>query len=187
MKIDVTRIEGYDDMTLEDKVAMLEGYDIPEPDMSGYVKKETFDKAASETAEWKRKYNSLLSEEEQRTVARDEELQELRREVEEGRIERQVAEIKTQYLEVGYDGEMAEEIARATVAGEHGKVFQIHKRFLDARDKKVEAELIARTPRPTGAGVSTSPKPMTKEEIVAIKDPEERHRKIRENLEEFEN
>ena len=63
MKIDVTKIEGYSEMSAEEKLAALESYTIPDPDYTGYVKKDAFDKAASEAAEWKRKHNALLSEE----------------------------------------------------------------------------------------------------------------------------
>ena len=40
MRIDTSKIEGYEDMTPEQKVAALEGADIPDPDYSGYVKKD---------------------------------------------------------------------------------------------------------------------------------------------------
>ena len=46
-KIDTAKIEGYADMTAEEKLAALEGYDIPEPDMKGFVTKAQFDKTAS--------------------------------------------------------------------------------------------------------------------------------------------
>ena len=47
-KIDVTKIEGYANMTAEEKLKALEGYSIPEPDMSSYISKDQFDKLASE-------------------------------------------------------------------------------------------------------------------------------------------
>ena len=38
-KIDTGSIEGYADMTAEEKLAALEGLELPEPDMSGFVAK----------------------------------------------------------------------------------------------------------------------------------------------------
>lgn len=38
-KIDVTQIEGYAEMSAEDKLKALEGFDIPDPDYSGYVRR----------------------------------------------------------------------------------------------------------------------------------------------------
>ena len=42
-KIDVSKIEGYAEMSAEDKLKALEAYDVPDPDMSGFVSKEQFD------------------------------------------------------------------------------------------------------------------------------------------------
>ena len=36
-KIDVSKIEGYAEMSAEDKLKALEAFDIPDPDYSGYV------------------------------------------------------------------------------------------------------------------------------------------------------
>ena len=49
-KIDVSQIEGYESMSVEDKLKALEGFEIPSPDFSGHVKKDLFDKTASELA-----------------------------------------------------------------------------------------------------------------------------------------
>ena len=59
-KIDVTQIEGYAEMSAEDKLKALEGFDIPDPDYSGYVKKDVFDKTASELAGVKKQLKDKL-------------------------------------------------------------------------------------------------------------------------------
>ena len=41
-KIDISKIEGFDAMTLKQKVEALQGFDFPDPDYSGWVRKETF-------------------------------------------------------------------------------------------------------------------------------------------------
>jgi len=189
MNIDVTKIEGYENMTPEEKVEALEKfeYEIPEPDYSGYISKKRFDEVASEVAEWKRKHNALLSEEEQKKIAHDEELAELRKEVEENRKERTLAEHKAQYISVGYDEELAEDTARATIEGDIGRVFSNHKKFLDAHDKALETRLLAKTPRPDSTGVKNTEAPKTKDEIMGIRDTEERQKAIAENIELFEN
>ena len=63
-KIDVTQIEGYADMTAEEKLKALEAFDVPDPDYSGYVSKEQFDKTASELAAKKKELSEKLSEDE---------------------------------------------------------------------------------------------------------------------------
>lgn len=42
-KIDISAIEGYEAMSAEEKLAALEAFEIPEPDYTGFVKKELFD------------------------------------------------------------------------------------------------------------------------------------------------
>ena len=53
MKIDLTKIEGYENMTAEEKIAALEGFDVQQ-DYTGYVRKDLLDKANSEAADYKR-------------------------------------------------------------------------------------------------------------------------------------
>ncbi len=49
--IDTSTIEGFDDMTADEKVTALLGFQIPDPvDLSGYVKKDVFDAKATEAA-----------------------------------------------------------------------------------------------------------------------------------------
>lgn len=39
-KIDISKIDGYADMTPEQKIAALEAFETEDPDYSGYVKKD---------------------------------------------------------------------------------------------------------------------------------------------------
>ena len=76
-KIDTTQIEGYAEMTAEQKLAALEKMDIPEKvDLAGYVKKSVFDAKASEAAAASRELKSLkaanLTEEQKLQQAREE-------------------------------------------------------------------------------------------------------------------
>ena len=60
MKIDMTNIPGYSDsMSDTEKLNLLLGYNIPEPDYSGYVKKEVFDNTARDLSEYKKKCKAL--------------------------------------------------------------------------------------------------------------------------------
>lgn len=78
-KIDVSKIEGYENMTPEQKIAALEGYDTPDPDYSGYVKKDVFDKTASELAEKKKQLQAKLTEDEAAKQKEQEEREKLQR------------------------------------------------------------------------------------------------------------
>lgn len=68
-KIDTSTIEGYAEMTADQKVAALEALTVPDAvDLSQYVSKATFDKKATEAAESSRRLKALkdatLTEEE---------------------------------------------------------------------------------------------------------------------------
>lgn len=78
-KIDIASIEGYrEDMTPEEKLALLENYEIPETkaDYSGYVKKDVFDKKASEAAGYSKELKALkeaaMTEEQKKAEAEKE-------------------------------------------------------------------------------------------------------------------
>ncbi len=147
-KIDISKIEGYAEMTAEQKLAALEAYDIPDPDYSGYVKKEAFDKTTSELAEWKRKHNALLSEEEQKKQANEEELTSLRQQVADMKKKELIAGHKAKFLAMGYDETLADSTAQAMADGDTDKVFANQKKFLETHDKSIKAELLGKTPKP---------------------------------------
>lgn len=60
-KIDISKIDGYADMTPEQKIAALEAFETEDPDYSGYVRKDIFDKTASELAAKKKELNEKLN------------------------------------------------------------------------------------------------------------------------------
>lgn len=183
-KIDVTKIDGYADMTAEQKLAALEGYDIPDPDYTGYVRKEVFDRTASSAAEWKRKHNALLSEEEQAKIAREEELTNLRNSVAQMTREKMIAQYKAEYISMGYSEALAAKSAEAAADGDTATVFANQKAFLEAHDQVLKANLMQSTPTPPG-GTGGS-QAWTKAKIMAVKDTRERQRLIAEHIELFE-
>lgn len=61
MKINTGKIEGYENMTLEQKLAALESFEVDEPDYTGYVTKEVFDKTASELATSKKQLREKMT------------------------------------------------------------------------------------------------------------------------------
>lgn len=183
MKIDVTKISGYSDMSAEEKLKALEEYNIPDPDYSGYVRKEVFDKTASEAAEWKRKHNALLSEEEQAKIAREEELTNLRNSVAQMTREKQIAQYKAEYIALGYSEALAAKSAEAAADGDTATVLANQKAFLEAHDLAIKAGLMQNTPTPPG-GTGGS-QAWTKAKIMEVKDTRERQRLIQENIDLF--
>lgn len=81
-KIDASKIEGYEEMSVEEKLAALENYEYEDNSSEIEKLKAVISKANSEAAEWKKKHNALISEDEQKKQAAEEELQALREQVE---------------------------------------------------------------------------------------------------------
>lgn len=152
-KIDVSKIEGYESMTPEQKIAALEGFEHPDPDYTGYVKKETFDATASELAALKKKSKEQLSEEERKAQEAAEELTALRNEVESLRNEKTVSDHKAKLIAQGYSEELADSTAKAIANGDTATFFANQKKFLEDYAKSVKADSLKKTPAPaTGKG-----------------------------------
>lgn len=155
-KIDTSTIEGYADMTLEEKVAALEAFEY-EDNLSEIERyKNAASKANSEAAEWRKKHNALLSEDEAKKLAEEEEINTLKQQVAEFKKEKLVAEHKAHYVSLGYDEDLAGETALALVDNDTDKVFANQKRFLETHDKKYKAQLMGENSTPP-AGQSGDP------------------------------
>lgn len=165
-KIDITKIEGYADMSAEDKLKALEAYEIADPDYSGYVKKEVFDKTASELAAKKKELNEKLSAEEQSKIAEQEKLTDLQNKYDALLKESEISKYKANLLGMGYDDALAAETAQAMADGDTDKVFANQKKHLENVEKKVKAEVLKGTPKPDGNGQGTEA--MTLDKLKAM-------------------
>lgn len=150
MKIDVSKIEGYESMGLEDKLKALENLDLPDPDYSGYVKKDLFDKTASELAQKKKELRNRLSEEEASKLKETEERKELQEKYEFLLHKTAVSENKAKLLGLGYEENLASETAEAMVNGDLNKVFESQKKHLENFEKQIRAQTLKSTPKPVG-------------------------------------
>lgn len=162
--MDTSKIEGYADMTAEQKLAALEGYEPEAPDLSGYVKKELLDKASSEAAGFKKQLRERMSAEEQAEVDRQQKQQEMEtryQELEErfNALQKQttVSQYVTQLTSMGYDDKLAKDTAEAMAAGDAQKVLQNQAKFLEAREKQMKADALKRMSAPKGGGEETPP------------------------------
>lgn len=182
-KIDTTAIEGYADMTPEQKLAALEAFEVADPDYTGYVKKDVFDKTASDLAKLKKEQMAKLSEDERAKQEREDELQQLRDMNAKLLKDMNLSKYKAQYLAMGYDDALATETAQAWVDGDSDKVIANHSAFAASLEKKIKAGMLGdmKTP-PAGSGTKT----ITQDDIMAIKDDAERQRMIAEHLDLFE-
>ena len=147
-KIDISKIEGYEAMTPEEKLAALEAFEMPDPDYTGYVKKELLEKANSEAAGYKKQLREKMSQEEQEKVQQAEALAAMQTELEALRTEKAVSEYTAQFLGIGYDEALAKSTAMALQKGDMQTMFKNHAKFTADREKALKAELLKSTPTP---------------------------------------
>lgn len=165
-KIDTTKIENYANMTAEEKVKALEAYEFEVDNSDVERLKTAVSKANSEAAEWKKKHNALLSEEERKEAERLEAQQAIEKEIAELRKEKTVTENKAQFISLGYDEKLAGETANALADGNLSKVFENQKIFLEQIKKVQRAEALAGASEPpAGTGKTAA---MTKEQFNAL-------------------
>jgi hypothetical protein len=151
-KIDVSTIEGYSEMTAEEKLAILEAMELPEPDFTGWVKKDALDKVASEAASYKKQLREKMTAEEEKAEREAEERAALQARVQELERERTIGSYVANYLAMGYEEKLAKASAEALVNGDMETVFENQKVFATSREKALKAEILKSTPRPA-AGV----------------------------------
>lgn len=180
-KVDVSKIEGYADMSAEEKIAALEAYEVEEPDYSGYVKKEVFDNTASELARKKKELKDMLTADEQKEQADKEAHDKLQADYDKLLRESTVSKFKAKFLGMGYEEKLAEDTAIAMADGDSEKVFANQKKHIDSVEKKIRADVLKDTPKPTPDGDS---KLITKE-IYRKMSPLERIEYAEKNPEEY--
>ena len=172
------KIENYETMTPEEKLAALEAYD---PEKDGFVSKAVFDKTATEAADYKKQLRAKQSDEEAKAAKEAEEKAALMARLEELEREKTVGTYTTSYLALGYDEKTAKATAEALAKGDMETVFANHKTHNETREKALRAELLKQTPPPASG---TPDKGMTLEKFRQM-SPQERYEYSVSNPEEY--
>lgn len=151
MKIDVSKIEGFAEMTAEDKLTALMGYEFDEPkapDASAEVTKlkAALSKANSEAADWKRQFRDKQTEQERAEAERAENEKAMQEELAALRRGKVVDEYAKKCMGMGYDAELAAECAEAMADGRFNDVFAAQQKFMEAKAKEIEANALNKQP-----------------------------------------
>lgn len=184
--IDVSKIEGYDKMTAEEKVAALEAYNFEGEGSDAETEKlrKALSKANSEAADYKKKLNEKMTAEELEKAERERAQKELQEKYDALLREQSIAGFAAKYREQGYDEKLALDTATALYEGNHDKVFENSKKFHTELEKTIRANLTKGTPKPNNGDEGGVVR--TKEDILKIPDPIERQQAIADNIELFE-
>lgn len=171
-RIDLTSIEGYENMTAEEKIAALEGFDIPDPDYTGWVRKDLYDKAASDLAKLKKdsRANLTASEQamadmrsqfEQENAGLKSQVEAMQTTLDGYKREKDIANLTARYTQLGY-GDLAEATATAFLDGDNDTVFKNQQSVMDSRIAAAKQASIENktqnTPTPPAGNPKDNPK-----------------------------
>lgn len=150
--------EAYKDgMTLDDVDTALAGVDLNTNGKEIERLKNAVSKANSEAAEYKRQLreaNGNVANVESTWQTKYQDLEQRFAAIER---ERNIGSHKNKFLELGYEGDLAESTAAAMVDGDLETVFKNQRTFLEAHDKKVLQDTLRATPRPNSAQTGSAP------------------------------
>ena len=130
--------------------------------------KNNISKLTSECKEWKTKYQSTLdagelakqqAEEDRKTML--EELNTLKR-------DKNIADLKSQFLGIGYSEELASDTAIATLDGDTAKVLANQKKFAVELVANTKKDLIKDNPKPQGTSNTSGSGAMTREAFMKL-------------------
>lgn len=173
MKIDVSKIDGFEAMSAEDKLTALMGYefDDPKPTDNGEITKlkAALSKANSEAADWKRQFRDKQTEQERAEAERAENEKALQEELATLRRGKVVDEYAKKCMGMGYDAALAAECAEAMADGRFNDVFAAQQKFMEAKTREIEAAALNKQP-----GLSAGAPPVS----AADKAEENQYRKI---------
>lgn len=149
MKIDTTRIEGYADMTADEKLAALEAYEYDDNSAEVERYKNAVTKANSEAADYKRKLKEVTANGEKAVEESNSELTAIKEQLAALQREKSISEHKASFMAQGYDESLAMESATALIDGDAAKMFANMSKFLANRDKAAKAKGVANMERPS--------------------------------------
>ncbi len=148
MKTKIKKPDNYEALSPEEKLKFFENFEYEDNADTIQKLKDSVSNANSQAAEWKKKHNALLSEEEKAKLERDEELSNLREELEQVKKREKTADYTAKYISLGYDSELAASTAEALSKGDTVTVFANHATFNKSLEEKITAGLMKDTPSP---------------------------------------
>lgn len=186
VSIDTSTIEGYAEMSVEDKLAALESYkfndvsaDLAAAQEENRKLKDATNKATHDRSVADKELKALKAQVEKGEGAKDSALADLQAKYDTLVRKNTVSEYKASLVAQGYDMELASETAEAMADGDMNKVFENNQKFIEAHDKAIKADLLKQTPRPgtggtgdPGTSAMTAEKfgKLTTEEQIAFKN-----------------
>lgn len=151
-KIDISKIEGFESMTPEEKVQALTDFEFDLPAPSGNANAEidrykaAVNKANSEAAEYKRQLREKQTEAERKEAERQENEKAIREELETLRKEKRISTYTAKLLEQGYRADLATATAEAMESGDFPTMFANMAIYNEEQRKAADAKALSKQP-----------------------------------------
>ena len=149
MKVDTTKIEGYDAMSTEEKLAALEGYEMEIPDESTHLK-ELLSKKNQELGDITKQLRERMSAEEKAEADRKAALEAKDARIAELEKNEKLTTFTNAYMGIGFNQEDARKQAELLFEGDFSSVIANHKAHIDNISKQVVADAITKNHLSTG-------------------------------------
>ena len=130
--------------------------------------KNNISKLTSECADWKKKYQSTLSDSELAKQNAEDERKKMLNELNELKRDKNIADLKSQFLGIGYSEELASDTAVATLDGDTAKVLANQKKFADELVANTKKTMIKDNPKPQGTSNTRGSGAMTREAFMKL-------------------
>lgn len=130
--------------------------------------KNNISKLTSECKEWKTKYQSTLDAGELAKQQAEEERANMLNELNLLKRDKNIADLKSQFLGIGYSEELASDTAIATLDGDTAKVLANQKKFADELVANTKKDLIKDNPKPQGTSNASGSGAMTREAFMKL-------------------
>lgn len=147
MAIDTSKIEGYSEMTAEEKISALENFEFELPKApadSGEMSKlrSLLSKANSEAKSYKDQLREKMSEQERLEAERAENERAMREELDTYKAKDRISNYTKKLANAGYDIETASAMANGLPDGIPDNFFEQQRQFLENQKKVVETSAL---------------------------------------------
>lgn len=162
----VDMVQGYADMSTEDKLKALEALTYDDRSEEIDKLKNAVTNANKEVSDWKKKHNALLSEDERKKQEDNEKLEQILAENKALKREKSISDFKATLIKQGYAEDLALSSATAMIDGDTETILANQEKFNEELKKKVIADAMAGTSYPA-AGFQSGSTDYSKEILEA--------------------
>lgn len=181
-KIDTSNITGFSEMTPEQQVQALLGFEYDDgaeklkaAEENAAKWKAASDKASSEAASYKKQYNAKLTDDERAKQENEAAFAEMQAKIAEYEKRDKISTATAAFLKAGFDEKAAGIAAEAFTGGDIESLAGALKTYKAAIETQTKSSLMAGNPKPEGG---VEPKLRSKEDILKIEDYAEQQRAI---------